>query len=174
MPTVIIVSDSHGLEQELLQIKNRHKNEADVFIHCGDSELDFHSAEMEGFKKVRGNCDFDRTYPEEIDFQVDGLSFYVTHGHLFNVKSTLMPLSYRSEETGAQIACFGHSHMSGAEKVGGKLFINPGSIRSPRGGAGGTAPTYVKLSWHSIEALKIEFLDVKDATVLKDVTENLA
>ena len=34
---------------------------------------------------------------------------------------------------GADIACFGHSHQLGAEMVNETLFINPGSIRLPRG-----------------------------------------
>ncbi|OQP19103.1 YfcE family phosphodiesterase, partial [Geobacillus zalihae] len=31
----VIVSDSHGLTAELAEIVNRHRHEADLFIHCG-------------------------------------------------------------------------------------------------------------------------------------------
>ena len=37
---VLIISDSHGLEDELETIAKRHEDEADLMIHCGDSELD--------------------------------------------------------------------------------------------------------------------------------------
>ena len=55
----LIVSDSHGFTDELLMIKNRHKDEVDIMLHCGDSELEAASEEMDSFIAVRGNCDFD-------------------------------------------------------------------------------------------------------------------
>ncbi|WP_245732826.1 metallophosphoesterase family protein [Salinibacillus kushneri] len=161
MSVVIITSDSHGLVDELIQIKNRHKDEAAAFIHCGDSELEYHSDEMNTFHKVRGNCDFDRNYPEDTHLTVDGQHFLITHGHLYQVKMSLMPLSYRAEEAGANIVCFGHSHLAGAEKVKDTLFINPGSIREPRGGAAGRTPTYVRLGWEDAKELQVEFLNLK-------------
>ena len=45
---------------------------------------------------------------------------------------TLQTLAYHAEEVGAQVACFGHSHVLGAELIDGVLFINPGSILLPR------------------------------------------
>ena len=36
---VLIISDSH-YEDELETIAKRHEDEADLMIHCGDSELD--------------------------------------------------------------------------------------------------------------------------------------
>ncbi|QGH35211.1 YfcE family phosphodiesterase [Gracilibacillus salitolerans] len=132
MPKILILSDSHGWTSEVSEIKARYENEVDAMIHCGDSELDVDSKELTGFKAVQGNMDMDFRLPEEIDFKVGELHFFVTHGHLFQIKSTLMPASYRAEELGANIICFGHSHVAGAEKVKDQLFINPGSIRQPR------------------------------------------
>lgn len=158
MPKVLIVSDSHGLTEEVTTVRERHADEVNAMIHCGDSELDFKSDEMEGYHKVRGNCDFDEQYPEEIDFEVDGMKFFATHGHLYRIKTTLMPLSYRAEEVGAHIVCFGHSHMAAAEKVEDRLFINPGSIRLPRGI---TEKTYAIVSWTHKSEVKVEFYNVE-------------
>ncbi|KGX93451.1 metallophosphatase [Pontibacillus halophilus JSM 076056 = DSM 19796] len=149
MPKVLIVSDSHGLEEEVGVIRDRHKHEVDAIIHCGDSELPFDSVHMEMYAAVRGNCDMDDRYPDEETFSINDLSFFATHGHLFQVKSSLMPLSYRAEELGANVICFGHSHMAGAEMVNGKLFINPGSVRLPRGI---TEKTYAILQWEGQKA----------------------
>ena len=57
----------------------------------------------------------------------------ITHGHLFNVKMTLFNVSLKAEEEKANIICFGHTHAAGSELIDGKLYINPGSIRQPRG-----------------------------------------
>ncbi|MGN7295673.1 metallophosphoesterase family protein [Ferdinandcohnia sp. SAFN-114] len=129
---VLILSDSHGLTKELLDIKERHKNDVEFMFHLGDSELSSQSEEMSGFSVVRGNCDFDSNYPNDMIVLLNGLKVYLTHGHLYNVKMSLMNLSYRAREVGASIVCFGHSHIAGTELIDGVLFINPGSFRLPR------------------------------------------
>lgn len=154
MPSVLIVSDSHGLTEQVQNIKDRHAHEVDGMIHCGDSELEYRSKEMDGFMKVKGNCDFSEEYPEELQESIQDMSFFVTHGHLFRVKSTLMPLSYRADELGAHIVCFGHSHIAGAEMVNGKLFINPGSIRLPRNHP---EKTYAIVTWDQQQSVHVHF-----------------
>lgn len=129
---VLIVSDSHGLTKELQDLKERHDNEVDVMLHCGDSELVSTSSEMKGFSAVRGNCDYDSSYPNDMQISFGDYQILLTHGHLYNVKMSLMNLRYRAEEAGAKIVCFGHSHIAVAELIDNILFINPGSIRLPR------------------------------------------
>jgi uncharacterized protein len=133
MSKILIVSDSHGSTELLDAIKEKHAGEVDQFIHCGDSELSEDNESISGFTTVKGNCDFYGNFPEEAMVEVDGYKFLVVHGHLYSVKSSLLSLSYRAEEVGADIVCFGHSHLLGAEKIQDVLFINPGSIRLPRG-----------------------------------------
>lgn len=152
MPSVLIVSDSHGLTTELSQIKQQHK--ADYLIHCGDSELDVDAPELEGYVKVGGNCDADTRFPEEQIVDAEGIKLFVTHGHLFQVKTNLMPLSYRAEEEQAQVVCFGHTHIAGAEKNGNQLLVNPGSIRLPKNI---TEPTYAIMDWETIDDVHVNF-----------------
>ncbi|TWI57050.1 metallophosphoesterase family protein [Halalkalibacter nanhaiisediminis] len=128
----LIISDSHGLEDELNEVIDRHKNEVDIFIHCGDSELTKDHFALQGVNVVKGNCDYGDDFLEEWVETIDDTTIYVTHGHLYNVKMTHVPLSYRAEEKGAQIACFGHSHVAGAFEENSVIYINPGSIRMPR------------------------------------------
>ncbi|MGP4062502.1 metallophosphoesterase [Halobacillus sp. H74] len=156
MPKVLIISDSHGLTEEVVEIKQRHEN-VDAMIHCGDSELPYNSAELEGFYYAKGNCDFEPEMENEQVVEVGDLTFLVAHGHLFQVKSTLMPLSYKAEEVGAQVACFGHSHIAGAEKVKDTLFINPGSARLPRDR---DEPTYAILEWETLAQVQLQFYHV--------------
>ncbi|WP_226036500.1 metallophosphoesterase [Aquibacillus saliphilus] len=166
MPKVLIVSDSHGLTEEVNLIKQRHINDVEQMIHCGDSELEMDSDELNQFMKVAGNCDMDARFLDEVDFAVTDLRFFVTHGHLFQVKSTLAPLSYRAEELEAQVICFGHTHIAGAERVGKQLFINPGSIRLPRVRKEGS---YAILSWESKNNVLVEFFDI-EGELLEDLT----
>ncbi|MBA2173411.1 metallophosphoesterase [Halobacillus locisalis] len=162
MAKVLIISDSHGLTKELADIKVRHQNEVDAMIHCGDSELAYDAEELQGFYYAKGNCDFEPEMVDEQVVKVGDLTIYATHGHLYQVKSTLMPLSYRAEEVGAQVACFGHSHIAGAEKVNDTLFINPGSSRLPRDRE---EPTYAILEWDTLEHVHLQFYHVNGSPI---------
>jgi uncharacterized protein len=132
MSKVLVVSDSHGWTSELMQIKDKHKDEVDLMLHCGDSELYVDDQAIENFVVVRGNCDFEQSFPEESVQTIANKKILITHGHRYHVKSSLMSLQYRAEEVSANIVCFGHSHILGAEVINGILFLNPGSIRLPR------------------------------------------
>ncbi|MFC3883123.1 metallophosphoesterase [Bacillus songklensis] len=162
---VLIISDSHGLTKELAAIKKRHEYEVAAMIHCGDSELPADCAEMAGFYAVRGNCDYDSIYVNERIELIRDKTFYITHGHLHNVKMSLVNLHYKARETGAHIVCFGHSHEAGAEMIDGILMINPGSILLPRMRK---EKTYVILSLENEDA-EVTFYEV-DGTKLEHMT----
>ena len=140
---VLIVSDSHGFVSELGVLKKRHEKEVDLFLHCGDSELSADEEVMEGFITVQGNCDYEDRYPLQTVQEVNGKKILLTHGHLYGVKTSINNLAYKAQEVQANIACFGHSHYLGMEMIEGVLFINPGSLRLPRGRM---EQTYVILS----------------------------
>lgn len=115
------------------QVIERHQQEVDAIIHCGDSELNADYFTENPVHIVRGNCDTDDRFPLERLFSVQDAKVLVVHGHKYNVKSTLMTLFYRAQEVQASVVCFGHSHLLGAEMQEGILFINPGSLQQPRG-----------------------------------------
>ncbi|TDL34384.1 metallophosphoesterase [Jeotgalibacillus sp. S-D1] len=129
---IVVVSDNHGDTKRLIDIKNRYEGQVDALLHCGDSELSYDSQEMDGFVKVRGNCDFDSSYPEEKTIEVNGTKIFITHGHLFGIKQSLDRIHYKAVEENADLIFFGHSHSLGAEVIDHRLFVNPGSIMLPR------------------------------------------
>lgn len=128
---VLIMSDTHGLTKEIERIKKRHT--CDLMIHCGDSELVSDASVLKDVEVVKGNCDVGKGFLEEkvIDLN-NGITCFVTHGHLYDVKESLQRLSYRSEELAVNFCFFGHTHIAGSETIGKTVFINPGSLKSPR------------------------------------------
>ncbi len=50
---VLIISDSHGLEEELQTIAKRHEAEVDLMIHCGDSELETGHPALDSYEVVK-------------------------------------------------------------------------------------------------------------------------
>ena len=155
MNKVLVVSDSHGLMEELTVIKERH--DVDFMVHCGDSELDVDADELEGYYKVGGNCDTDNRYPDKQVLELGGLTFLVVHGHLHQVKRDFTTLSYHAEEAGASIICYGHTHVAGAIQIKNQLFINPGSIHQSRGMK---EKTYAILEWEEPKVLRVKYYDI--------------
>jgi len=58
MMKALIVSDSHSSVKELQQLKEKYEGKVDIMIHCGDSELTPAHEELQGFRVVKGNCDY--------------------------------------------------------------------------------------------------------------------
>ncbi len=131
---ILVVSDSHGQTEDLIQLQNKLKDATIAMIHCGDSELEYDDVVLQPFIYVKGNCDYGQAFAAEVVKEIGGFRFFITHGHLYNVNMTLQNLSYKAHELGANIVLFGHTHRAGSEMSrDGILFINPGSISSPRG-----------------------------------------
>lgn len=158
----LIVSDSHGLTEELIMLKDMYRGKVDVMIHCGDSELSAKQEEVAEFEIVRGNCDyFEMGFPEERVFTVEGVPFFVAHGHLLGIKSSLTTIVNRAITTGAKVVCFGHSHIRGAELIDGVLCINPGSILLPRVHS---EKTYAILEYLE-DKITVQFLDLQQNVI---------
>lgn len=129
----LIISDSHGWVKEVGQVRDRHKEEVDIMIHCGDSELKKDTPELEGIHTVSGNCDFGKDFPDEIIEDAGNERIFAGHGHLFGIKMSELNLIYKGQEAEANICLFGHTHEPTAVFSRGLLLVNPGSLREPRG-----------------------------------------
>ncbi|MBS7345641.1 MAG: metallophosphoesterase [Caryophanon sp.] len=151
---LLVLSDTHGDAHIIAQVKRMHK--VDVQFHCGDSELPFDHEVLQSFERVRGNCDRDDRFLEEVVVDCGDKRVLMVHGHLHNVKSSLMSLSYRAQELGAHIVLFGHSHLYGAELIDNILFVNPGSLTAPRGG---NPKTYAGIEIESATDYKVHFIN---------------
>ncbi|EMG27498.1 hypothetical protein X560_0417 [Listeria fleischmannii 1991] len=161
---LLVVSDSHHERDCLLRLKEKYENKVDAMIHCGDSELEKSDPAISGFHTVRGNCDFGADFPNDIVFEVENYRILVTHGHLYNIKMTLMNLRYRARELDADFVFFGHSHELGAELIDQTLILNPGSISLPRGQI--REKTYALIE--SVpEGICVKFMDDQDKELVE-------
>ncbi len=134
---ILVVSDSHSDEYSLMRAI-RSQPTAEIVVHCGDG-ADEASRIRENFPdkmviSVKGNCDFCSSAPISETFSAEGVKFFVTHGHAYNVKSTLYNLFCAAKEQEAQVVLFGHTHNPLAIYDDGLYMLNPGSLR----GYGGT------------------------------------
>lgn len=129
----LVVSDNHGDREVLVDLVNKYEGKVDRMFHCGDSELEPTDELWKNFIVVKGNCDYSGDFPETIVEKTIEDIIVMTHGHLANVRFELTSLGTMARENNATIALFGHTHEIGCEMRGKVLFLNPGSIRLPRG-----------------------------------------
>lgn len=131
---ILVVSDTHFLEQALEDLVNSYRDQVDIIVHCGDSQLPATHPVWERIDYVvKGNCDSFTSYKKDVIFSADQLHCYVTHGHLFDVNYSLNQLAEEAHIYGCHIAFYGHTHITFAEKVSNVICINPGSLKQPRG-----------------------------------------
>ena len=141
--TILVLSDLHGREERVRAVLDRH-GRADYLFFLGDGYLDAHRAlnrtNDPPFVGVRGNCDaFFCDAPEEMTLDLDGVRFFLHHGHTTSVKHGFGGLISAARRTNADVCLFGHTHephLSYEASEGKKPFylFNPGSIGKPYDG----------------------------------------
>lgn len=122
---IVVFSDSHGFVSVMRRIADEEK--PDMILHLGDHDRDCEGA-FDGIRVVRvcGNCD--RGSGEEAERFLDfgKTKIFMTHGHLYGVKSGLASLLRRGEELGANVVLYGHTHRKYLWQTAELTVMNPG------------------------------------------------
>lgn len=122
MVNVGLISDTHRLlrEEAVACLKD-----SDLIIHAGDiGSLDVIVGleKLAPVRAIRGNIDqggWAEVFPDEVVVEMEDTRIYVIHDR--NEK-TLDP-----ESSGFDVIVSGHSHKPRIERLGGVLYVNPGS-----------------------------------------------
>lgn len=136
---LLLLSDSHGRLGDLLTAVERE--EPDAVFHLGDVSEDAEDLAAAypdiPVTAVAGNCDgWANSAPGEVEITVEGVRFFLTHGHHYRVKLGPERLMEEAYARGVDAVCYGHTHVPEAvREPDGVWRINPGTI----GGIGGRA-----------------------------------
>lgn len=136
---ILIVSDSHGDTAALRKAVDREQ--PDQVFHLGDVNRDVRRLEsafpMLPIAAVAGNCDAwsDCDRPKQLVLNIEGVRFFLCHGHMQRVKMGTALLLRDGQNEGANVICFGHTHKAVCRPVSGLWLVNPGSV----GGVGAPA-----------------------------------
>lgn len=128
---IVVVSDNHGDIETLDKIYFTNQD-ADLFLHCGDSLL--FPQNLYQFVSVQGNCDYPNLYKETRRIKTAWGDIFMEHG----LKLTRIGLSYAITQN-PFIYLYGHTHCHKLERLeNGTYLLNPGSTTRPRDGTSGT------------------------------------
>ena len=176
---LMFASDIHGSAyycEKMLECSHREKAErlwilGDILYHGPRNDLPKEYAPKkviamlneikEEICAVRGTCDTEvdqmvLEFPVMADYAIlvlNGLTFFATHGHLFN-QDQMPPLK------AGDILVHGHTHLLKAEKVNGHYILNPGSTSIPKGG---NPATYAILDEQDFKIFDFDGNVVKEA-----------
>lgn len=143
---VLIVSDSHGYDEEVKRCidKENAEGEIDCLIHLGDVEND--GEQIKSWVNgpvimVAGNCDSGYGHPTSKTFRLGHHKVFAVHGHKHDVNISMQYLEYTALQYGCDIVMFGHTHCPWKKMDTELTVLNPGSIAFPR--QAGKKPTYM-------------------------------
>jgi len=142
MTRVLVFSDSHGSTRQMISALEEQPS-ARYALFLGDgaegfSELAAAFPDVQ-FYAVCGNCDRVCDLPMFRLVSIAGRKIYMTHGHTEGVKYSMGTLIKQARIHGADIALYGHTHISSVNYIEGLYLVNPGSVSRPRAGRAGYA-----------------------------------
>lgn len=112
-------------------------------IHLGDHFDDGAAMAQEfphiRFHQVPGNCDRYRRapwLPDVLSYPIEGVKFFMTHGHRQAVKSGTGRLLADARASGADVVLYGHTHQAECCCAEGMWVMNPGACGSYSGSVG--------------------------------------
>ncbi|WP_018659822.1 metallophosphoesterase family protein [Allofustis seminis] len=129
----LITSDTHTRDAGLYELAEKYRETIDLWIHCGDSELEPTDPALKNFHVVSGNTDCPGNFQLIEDITWHQLNIMVTHGDRFNVRFGIEELYKEALKRKANIVFYGHTHIAKVDKKDSIYFINPGSLHFPRG-----------------------------------------
>lgn len=131
---VLIVSDTHGKDNNLLEVLERICP-IDLMIHLGDFEggEDYIKSILPcPVEFVSGNNDFFNGLPKEKIIRIGNYAVMLTHGHRYGVNYNTTLIKDTALKNGVDIVMFGHTHIPMIDIADGIWAINPGSLALPR------------------------------------------
>lgn len=127
---ILVISDSHKNLINLKKVLN--EVECDFVLFLGDYVMDIMNFSKQLKDKlfvVKGNCDGDINFDDDLLLDIAGKKIFMTHGHKYGVKMGMKNLFAKATELQADIAVFGHTHIAFQTQLeNGLIVLNPGSI----------------------------------------------
>ncbi len=127
---LLVFSDSHGDTKTMARLIR--KEQPDHILHLGDCVRDTLPLRELGIPitQVAGNCDPPGAAPEILVPELQGVTFYMTHGHRHGVKTHYQRAIYAALCEEAQVLLFGHTHRAECYMDQGLWILNPGACNA--------------------------------------------
>lgn len=133
MQKILVFSDSHGRTEYVMRMLDK-ETECQTVFFLGDGLNEVEKVRQlypdKSFIAVKGNNDF-QFYAEQYAYKhIDGVTFMACHGDMLSVRYTLRELFNKAHSVRANVALYGHTHISNAafDSYSGVCAVNPGAL----------------------------------------------
>lgn len=129
---IAVLSDTHGNYPLGITMLDRISG-LDCVIHLGDVLSDAEIIEYAldiPVIKLAGNCDSSTNADRELLLNISEMTFFLSHGDLYQVKSGIDRIYEKATSEKAEIVLYGHTHIPAIQKKGEILLVNPGSLKA--------------------------------------------
>lgn len=129
---IVVISDSHGNSTGIDKIFK--ELDFDYLFFLGDGLKDLGDyLYLDNVYAVSGNCDFFSIEPNEKEFILNEVKFFITHGNAYGVKYSLHSLMSEGKNRGVDFVLFGHTHNKYIEEFDNLKVLNPGTFKNNQG-----------------------------------------
>ena len=129
-----MISDVHRDRYKLERIIEHYQGKVDSIISLGDSELSLDYLQRKNIIAIKGNFPFDGGEGYHKILQFEETKIFITHGHKFGVKwGQLSTLHDYAKTEQFDLVMYGHTHEASLTIEEGITYLNPGSVKQPRG-----------------------------------------
>ena len=126
---LIVFSDSHRTLEHMQAVIELEQ--PDQVFHLGDHDADAALLRRQfptlPVAMVQGNCDSGSDSPFTLTPVLEGIRFFLCHGHRYHVKQGISTAVYAAMEAQAQVLLYGHTHIAHQDTVNGIHILNPGA-----------------------------------------------
>ena len=125
---LLVFSDSHGQIKAMKAAAEAER--PDMILHLGDYVRD-HEALQRLYPQcpmehVAGNCDYPILGENRL-LELEGVKIFMTHGHRYRVKQSMLYAVYAAREEHADLLLFGHTHCPVILQEPELVCMNPGA-----------------------------------------------
>lgn len=143
-----VFSDSHTQVAAMNAAVEQYQPDCVIFLGDGVRDAEAVRQKHPGipFIILRGNCDYDASYPEDAIPKLEGVRIFAAHGHNHAVNCGLDKFGTSVLGCGAKLGLYGHTHQPLWMERRGVQILNPGSIGS------GDRPTFALVTLENGQA----------------------
>ncbi len=158
---MLVVSDSHGRTDDLIEIYEKYKNSIDMLIHLGDGCEDIYELglprELDTIV-IRGNNDIYSSERDMVTKEINGVLIVAEHIPAYSYKY-IETKNYKKV-----LYMHGHKHIVRLEQDGDVIILSPGALSRPRDN---NNYAYAIVEITKAGEVSIEIIDIKNNILKK-------
>jgi len=130
----LVVYNTRGMVAPLEILRSRHLEHCDLFIHCGNSMVDYQNEFIEGYVVIQGSDDFETHFLRDYVFEVDSQRMLIINNIDYRGESGLDNLEkfVHSLYDKMTIVVCAYTSVATSTRIDNTLYVAPGDASNDK------------------------------------------